>query len=158
MSSDTVGHAGNVVSVLSPWVGRPAGLFYHAFLAMNTYGEFAGSGVPPTDEERRMSVTDYTIVTAFIMSAKDCLTDEVRNQLANAAYAWGAQLYTKNELKQMIDKGANMTQEQCDRYIKTERKLAGKRNFDKTTLYVSYVSVTSKLKCKYDSYNLIQCI
>ena len=133
----TSNQEGDMALVLSPWVGKRAGLLFNSFVAMTSYAELAGGNKdPPTNEEHKMTVADYTIVTAFIMSAKDCLTQEVKTQLTNAAYGWSARLFTKQECRELVERGANMTQEQCDKYIATERKLAGEKGFDKTALFV----------------------
>ena len=127
---------GDMNSILSPWVDKPAGLFYNLFVGMTLYTDFSGyAKTPPTDEERRLTICDYTTVAAFIMSGKDCLTQEVKNHLRDASYSWGAGAVSKQEIESFIENGANMTQKDCDRYIKTERKLAGDKNFDKLVLY-----------------------
>ena len=130
MTSET-----SLVKVLSPWADKNCGLFYETYLFMNAYKSL-GSEQTVSDEMRLASCTDFLILASYIISAKNCLTDEIKQFLVEAHVPWVENLRNKKQIAQTIEKGANMSENEFDRYMKEERELLGD-SVDKSILYCS---------------------
>ena len=133
MSEPISNKGADLVSILSPWASKPGGLFFLTFSGMISYSDY-GSKNSADLQDRIRSISYFTIITAYIASAKQCLTDEVKNVLIDCQYAWGAAAVSKEKLAQLVDQGANMSQEEIDQIITNERQLVGTR-MDKSVLY-----------------------
>lgn len=125
----------SLVKVLSAWADKNCGMFYETHLWMNAYKSF-GSQQTVSDETRNVACRDFIILTSFIASAKNCLTDEIKQFMVQAHAPWVENLHTKDAIAEMIEKGANMSEKEFDRYMKEERDLLGEQ-IDKSLLYCS---------------------
>ena len=83
---------------------------------------------------RYAACSDFLILVSYIISAKNCLTNEIKHFMVEAHIPWVENLQSKDEIVQLVEKGANMTEDEFDRYMKEERGLIGD-SVDKSLLY-----------------------
>ena len=103
-------------------------------MAMTQWADY-GSQSTVNNQVRVDGISDFLLIISYIASAKNSLTKDVKKLLIDSQYGWIAGLVTKDQLAKIVEKGASMTQDEFDTYIKKDRKLVGTR-FDKTALYV----------------------
>ena len=115
----------NMISILTPWVDKPAGLFYSTITSMSISADY-GSESSVTNEQRIAGVTNLTLIMSYIASChKDGLTKPAKDIIINTQYAWGIGLLTKEQIATIADKGANMTEKQFDYYFNQIKQILG---------------------------------
>ena len=123
----------NLTQILSPWVGKPAGLLENAWASSKALVQI-GAESTVSDIERYIGVRDFILLTSYIASAK--LTEEVKNVIVDTEHGWAAGLLTKDEIRKFVQVGSKMSQEMFDLYMKEERAVMGQQ-MNKTILYCS---------------------
>lgn len=117
----------NLVAILSPWVNKPGGLLFMAMSQMISYADY-GAKHTATNEARRTSVEYFSLIAAYIASAKKNFTTAVKNSIIDTNTACGAGTLTRDEIAQFVEIGSNMTEKECDQLVEKEIQLNGSRS------------------------------
>ena len=115
---------GDVAKILQLWADKPAGLLNLAYVAISSWRDVVVEDTHSI-KEREMLGKDACYVIAYIASAKNCLTNDIKQLMGNHMEAWN--LISKDIALECVEIGSNMTEIEFDKYIKEQRDVFGDR-------------------------------